>query len=117
MYEWQVSYIQRLVMGRPGVEPTWGWAGPVDHFFMWWAEAPPGPSKFQLVGRGPARPIKLAIGGARPGPVHQIFIWLGPLTLHLMSHGPARLIQFSNCPGPGSAYQFFKFVGPTRPGL
>ena len=43
-----------------------GWAGPGR-------PAPPGPSFFHVVGRGPARPIKFFFVGPRPGPAHLYF--------------------------------------------
>ena len=46
-------YISGLVMGR-----------------RWRA----GPSIFDMMGRGPARPIYFSFGGPRPGPAHQLFI-------------------------------------------
>ena len=36
---------------------------------LWWA----GPSIFNVMGRGPARPIKFSYDGLRPGPAHQVF--------------------------------------------
>ena len=38
-----------------------------------WADARPGPSNFNLVGRGPARPANFSEDGPRPGPAHQSF--------------------------------------------
>ena len=38
-----------------------------------WADARPGPSDFNLVGRGPARPANFSEDGPRPGPAHKKF--------------------------------------------
>ena len=54
--------IPALVMHR-----RW-WAGPR----LGWAE-PTGPPTFDMVGRGPARPVKFSDDGPRPGPAHHIF--------------------------------------------
>ena len=53
-----------------------GWAGPgrpAHPIIIWWAAARPGPSNFQRIGRGPARPIKFSEDGPPPGPAHHIF--------------------------------------------
>ena len=61
--------------------------GPAHQISRGWAAARPGPSKFQRMGHGPARPITFSIfhGPARPGP--SIFPKSRP--------GPARAITFS----------------------
>ena len=59
-----------------------------------WAAARLEPSKFQRMGRGPARPLEIAEDEPRPDPVHHIF----------------KLSQ------PGPAHHIFKSLGPTWPG-
>ena len=69
----------------------------------------PGPSIFQRMGRGPARPIKNSEDGPRPGLAHHIFIFSRP--------GPARPINFSKVSARLSpAHHIFKSLGPARPG-
>ena len=61
------------------------------------------------MGRGPARPIKIAEDGPRPGPAHHTF--------KLSRPGPARPIKFSKVSArPGPAHHIFKRLGPVRPG-
>ena len=54
--------------------------GPTHQFLSRWAAARPVPSNFDLVGRGPAPPVKFSEDGPHPGPAHQFF----------KTHGPAR---------------------------
>ena len=79
--------------------------------------AEPGPSNFQMIGRGPARSIKFPHEGPQPGPAHKIFKTLGP--------GPTRPTNFSNSrrpspsmfpilsARPGPAHQIFNFFLPS----
>ena len=93
--------------------PARGWAGPER-------QARPGPPMFDMMGRGPARPIKnlnfvgrglarpvkFSEDGPRPGPDHQIFRgWaaVGP--------SPSHLKKFTAWPGP--AHHFFKRLCPA----
>ena len=60
-----------------------------------------------FVGRGLARPVKFSEDGPRPGPDHQIFRgWaaVGP--------SPSHLKKFTAWPGP--AHHFFKRLGPAH---
>ena len=59
-----------------------------------WAAARPTPSFFQMMGRGPARPIKFLDAGPRPVTAHHI--------LEVLRPGQARPIAIfmSDRPGP-----------------
>ena len=75
---------------------------------MWWAAARPGPSNFNLVGRGPARPINFSEDGPWPVPAYHIFKNSRP--------GPARPIIFSNVSArPGVAHHMA--ASPMKHGL
>ena len=94
---WQcAAFIPRLVMGRRWrAGPGLGWAGPTHKNLIWWAAARPGPSKFQRMGRGPARSINFSEDGPRPGPAHHIKKKLrpshpGPSFFQKSRPGPAR---------------------------
>ena len=89
--------------------PPHGPGGAADIAHISWAAARPGPSNFERMGRGPARPIKISEDGPRPGPAHHIF--------NLSRPGPARPINFSKVsarPGPG--HHIFKSLDTVRPG-
>ena len=94
-----------MLVGRPGV------ARP----------ARPGPSNFNLEGRGPARPVKFSEDGPRPDPAHQIFRgWAAvrPSPSHFQNvtarPGPAH--HFSEVSaGPGPAHHIA--ASPMRHGL
>ena len=60
-----------------------------------WAAARPGPSNFHMMGRGPARSIKLPHDGPQPGPAR-----------------PTNFSKLSARPGP--AHHIFSFFGPAR---
>ena len=84
-----------------------------------WAAVRPGPSNFERMGRGPARPINFSEDGPWPGPAHQFFRgWAaarpGPSIFQRMGSGPAQPITFSKIQGP--AHHFFKRLGQARPG-
>ena len=100
-------------MGRPGI-----WAGPsffrcrgprpgpAYQFFIGWAAARPGPSKFQRMGRGPALPINFSDNGPRLGPARHIFRrWAATRP------GPLNITFFR----PGPAHYCLKFVDPAGP--
>ena len=81
----------------------------------------PGPSIFDMMGRGPAHQILIWWAAARPGP--SIFTgWAAarprPSIFHRMGGGPARPINFSeDGPRPGPAHHISKNSrpGPARP--
>ena len=85
----------------------------------------PGPAHqiFYMMGRGPARPIKLLDDGPRPGPAHQVSTrWAaarpGPSNFFNSRPGPARPTKFSKFSArPGPAHQFFQTLGSARPSL
>jgi len=88
---------------RPGVGP--GRAG--------------GPSTFYIMVGGPARPVKFSEDGPRPGLAHQISggraaARPGRSKFQRMGRRPTQPIIFSIFHGP--AHQFFRSLGPTRPG-
>ena len=69
--EWiQTAWNQGLSWADAG-GPARGWAGP-DR------PARPGPPVFDMMGRGPARPINFLEDGPRPGPTHHIKKKTGP---------------------------------------
>ena len=70
-------------------------SGPAHQICILWATARPGPSFFQRIGHGPARPINFSEDGPRPSPTHHVFKIFGPARL-----GTSR----------------FKILGPARPG-
>ena len=78
----------------------------------WWAGpgfGRPGPSIFDMMGRGPALPVKFAEDGPRPGPAHQFFRgWAAARP------SPSHFQKLTARPGP--AHPFFKRLGPARPG-
>ena len=89
-------------------------AGPSKHMRRLMGRAKRPIQSPHILGRGPARPIKLSEDGPRPGPGHQNFIgWAAarPRPSHFQTFtarsGPAR---------PGPAHQIFKSLGPARPG-
>ena len=91
--------------------PARGWAGPGrparsgHQFLILWAAAWPGPSNFNLVGRGPARPVEFSEDGPRPGPAHQIFRgWAAarpsPSHSQKFTARPGRSFSPKSRPGP-----------------
>ena len=97
--------------GAAHLEPKSYGPRPGTAYQIWrgWAAARPGPSIFQRMGRGPARPIKIPEDGPRPDPADHVFKFSRP--------GPARSIKFSKVsarPGP-SHFETFR-PGPARPG-
>ena len=97
-----------------------GWPDRSDPLFMDWANAPPSPSIFQRMGRGPARPINFTEDGPRPGPAHQLYRGLaaarpGPSTLQRMGSGRARPINFQLFQ-PGPVHDILDVSGRARPG-
>ena len=69
----------------------------------WWA----GPSMFDMMGRGPARPVHFSEDGPRPDPAHQ-------LLRRWAAAGPAHHVFNHSRPSP--VHHFFKRLGPARPG-
>ena len=68
--------------------------GPTHQFFIRWAAVRPCPSNFNLVGRGPARPVNF----------------------QMMGRGPAQPITFSNFTArPGPSFFQKSRPGPARP--
>ena len=82
--------------------PGLGWAGSGR-------PARPGPSIFDMMGRGPARPVKCSVDGPRLGPALQFFReWAAARP------GASHFQEFTAWAGP--AYHFLKRLGPARPG-
>ena len=79
------------------IQYSWATArpGPAHQIYKSWAAAQPGPSIFLMMGRGPARPIKISDDEHRPGPAHYILKILAPGPT-----GPIKLSQLSARPGP-----------------
>ena len=67
---------------------------PAHQISIRWATARPGPPIFQMMGRGPARPIKFSDDGPRPGLAYQNISKLsappGPSHFKKSRPGPAR---------------------------
>ena len=87
--------------GAAHVEPTFHGPrpGPAHQVSREWVTARPGPSIFQMMGRVPARPIKISEDAPRPDPASQFQI-------STARPGPSKLQKFR----PG-----FKSLGPARP--
>ena len=114
---------------RAGSSNTWAasWAGRSRAYrsHISWAAARPGPSKFDRMGRDPARPIRFRQDGPRPDPAHQFFNFsrpgsARPVTIFrsarpcpAQTNGPLKALVFYavkivlHCYNPDTRYQVF----------
>ena len=117
-----VHYISWAARSGPARQNTWdaSWAGRSGPYraHILWAAARSGPSIFERMDRGPARPINFSEDGSQHDPAHQNFRgWAAarpkPSQFQFFTARPITFSKVSARPGP--ARHNFQ-IGPAWPG-